>query len=168
MKNAYTTGQEITNDWKNCTSNYKNIQYKSENDWRMVYLARTEGSNKAFIEWSFDMSKFNKPIKQIKLKSKSKCFENGSIKWFMSFDEKMSKSLKYSFTLNTKNESNPFKINGSDGDWLLSDFVNANLCAFKIKAELTGDVGKNSWQHTQLFRQSLDDNENLFNISFHF
>lgn len=37
------------------TYKYKNIQRKVENDWKMCYLARTEGSNDAFVEWKFEL-----------------------------------------------------------------------------------------------------------------
>jgi peptide-N4-(N-acetyl-beta-glucosaminyl)asparagine amidase len=42
--------------WSSLVFAYSNIQLKVENDWRMCYLARTEGSTQAFIEWYFDFT----------------------------------------------------------------------------------------------------------------
>lgn len=171
VTNTYTTSsKKVTNGWKQCISKCVNIQYKSENDWRMVYLARTEGSQTAFIEWSFDLSKFRtigKHVKKISLKLKSKCFENAKINWSIFCNENL-KAESDCFILDTSNETSQFKITGTDGEWTLSDFSNEKNFAFKVKAELSGGVGHNAWQHTQLFRQSLDNNENLFEISFYF
>ncbi len=46
-----TSNNSQINGWKNGVSKSQNIQIKTENDWKMVYLARTCGSESAFIEW---------------------------------------------------------------------------------------------------------------------
>ena len=56
VKDRYTLTGQVNNEitgWKNCTNKCQNIQYKVENDWKMVYLARSEGSDSAYIEWYF-------------------------------------------------------------------------------------------------------------------
>ena len=64
--------------WKEGAFSYSNIQYKVENDWKMCYLARTNGSEKAFIEWGFDLDELKsteKRLERIEIKCEEACFE---------------------------------------------------------------------------------------------
>ena len=52
VSDKYVTSDDLEiNGWKNGVLKSENIQMKVENDWKMVYLARTCGSESAFIEW---------------------------------------------------------------------------------------------------------------------
>lgn len=59
---CYVRGSEKKSGWDAMVHKYKNIQRKVENDWKMCYLARTEGSDDAFIEWRFDITGRDKQI----------------------------------------------------------------------------------------------------------
>ena len=52
---CYVRGSEKIQGWDSMNHKYKNIQRKIENDWKMCYLTRTEGSDDAFIEWRFEI-----------------------------------------------------------------------------------------------------------------
>ena len=51
-----SSGDEELLGWDSCVYEQKNIFWKEEPDWKMVYLARCEGSNSAEITWKFDLT----------------------------------------------------------------------------------------------------------------
>lgn len=70
---------ETTKTWKSCAYRWENIFRKEERDWKMVYLARAEDTDRAEIEWKFDFSGQNLKIKDIQLKFETKIYETGEI-----------------------------------------------------------------------------------------
>lgn len=62
----------------------------------------------------------------------------------------------------------PFKVTDRKGGWTISEITDKQLVAFKVVAKLSGGSGQNAWQHTQLFRQSLNEAQNLFDVCFYF
>lgn len=71
--------EKCEENWETCHLIATNIFRKTERDWKMVYLARTEDSQMASITWSFDFSQNNLKIKEIFLKFESKTYENGIV-----------------------------------------------------------------------------------------
>ena len=167
---------ETFKGWTRCLFGYKNMQYKLENDWRMCYLARANNSDPAFIEWAFDLSLLateSKKVTKIEVKCESKCFENGKIDWslywtkdeadfneknkFILNGEKVNKEVLFDFK---KSEESVFIFEKKDG---------FDLSKVKLRADLSLGKGDCAWQHTQLFRTSLDQtNASLLNVKFHF
>ena len=47
---------DVTTGWQNMVYEAKDVQRKEERDWKMCYLARTEGAASATITWKFDFS----------------------------------------------------------------------------------------------------------------
>lgn len=47
----------------------------------MVYLARTEDSDQAIIEWKVDLSARKLSIKDVKFRGDTKLYENATIVW---------------------------------------------------------------------------------------
>lgn len=151
-KDVYIRNNEQFKSWSKMAYKYENIQRKIEHDWKMCYLARLEGTNKASIEWYFDFSD-HKDLKVdfLQLKCTSSCFEGGQINWVLVCNEKVIKKIDFN------NEC--FAI---EKDLKLYN-------QFILKAELFGGSGSNAFQHTQLFRQKLDNSsEYLFEVIFKF
>lgn len=59
----------------------KNVLRKEEHDWKMVYLARTEETDQAIIEWKVDVSTRKLAIKDVQLRCDTKVYESGRIAW---------------------------------------------------------------------------------------
>lgn len=47
---------EVTKSFSSCVNKQQNVFRKEERNWKMVYLARAEGSTSAEISWKFDFS----------------------------------------------------------------------------------------------------------------
>ncbi|XP_035914068.1 peptide-N(4)-(N-acetyl-beta-glucosaminyl)asparagine amidase [Anopheles stephensi] len=115
---------EKANGWESRQYVSRNIFRKEEHDWKMVYLARTEGTDEATIEWNFDFSVQGLRVKQIELRFGQETYDGAKVELYY------------------------IKSDGTQSQALSS------LCEcgkFTLQARLSG--GK-SWQHAQLFRQS--------------
>lgn len=132
---------QVAKTWQSCAYRWENIFRKEERDWKMVYLARAENSDRAEIEWKFDFSDRNLKIKDISFKFDIKTYESGQI--------------EISFLHKGK---------------VLPNFQSIiNLDSFSINVKLSGGNGDCAWQHTQLFRQSSSSiNEFPFDLNITF
>ncbi|XP_058121945.1 peptide-N(4)-(N-acetyl-beta-glucosaminyl)asparagine amidase [Anopheles ziemanni] len=118
---------EKSKGWESRQFLSKNIFRKEEHDWKMVYLARTEGTDEATIEWNFDFSVQGLRVKQVELQFGQETYEGAKVElYYIKSDGSQSQSL-------------------------------SSLCEcgkFTLQARLSGGT---SWQHAQLFRQSKSD-----------
>ncbi|XP_023217044.1 peptide-N(4)-(N-acetyl-beta-glucosaminyl)asparagine amidase-like [Centruroides sculpturatus] len=138
---------EETYGWKNCVYEEHNIFYKQEHDWKMVYLARTKGSQKADVSWKFDFcDKFL--VDTIILQCDYTCFENASVSVRIITDDKTILLNKVSGAISTR------KIQG--------------VSKFTLYCILEGGKGENAWQHSQLFRQPMNSKDFPFEIQISF
>jgi peptide-N4-(N-acetyl-beta-glucosaminyl)asparagine amidase len=145
----YRASGESLKSWSSLAYAYSNIQIKIENDWKMCYLARTEGSKESFIEWAFDFSEKIK-VKELRLKFKADCFESGEIKCSILNDESVT----------------VVQMSSLNGDYNIIKNI-SDLSKFKLRVDMSKGNGSNAFQHTQLFRQKLDDiNINLLEMDF--
>lgn len=127
--NAKLEVNQTSKTWQSCAYRWKNIFRKEERDWKMIYLARDEDTERAEIEWKFDFSGFQLKIKSARLKLETSTYENGSIKVQIMHQDTILKSIENVLSLDS----------------------------FSICVKLSGGKGDCAWQHTQLFRQSTSD-----------
>ncbi|XP_066934387.1 peptide-N(4)-(N-acetyl-beta-glucosaminyl)asparagine amidase-like [Clytia hemisphaerica] len=127
--------------WSNGLLAIENIHRKVEHDWKMVYLARTEGTNYANLQWRLDLKNSGFKVKRLTIVADMKCFETGQIVFNVSTDGIFKlcnqQSKQEGFTFSTS------EFKGEDEH-------------VTITAHLSGGKGDVAWQHTQLFRTSLD------------
>uniref|UniRef100_U5EUG5 Peptide-N(4)-(N-acetyl-beta-glucosaminyl)asparagine amidase n=1 Tax=Corethrella appendiculata TaxID=1370023 RepID=U5EUG5_9DIPT len=129
-------------NWETCHYLSENIFRKLEHDWKMVYLARREGTDNASITWKFDFSKDNLTIKSIKFKCETKSYENSKIEIIF------------------KNENCRQRVMN------VEDLIGCDK--FTISIKMSGGKGDIAWQHTQLFRQGKDSNQFPFELNIKF
>uniref|UniRef100_A0A7N6A377 Peptide-N(4)-(N-acetyl-beta-glucosaminyl)asparagine amidase n=1 Tax=Anabas testudineus TaxID=64144 RepID=A0A7N6A377_ANATE len=139
---------EVIQSWDQCVWRKESVFRKVEHDWQMVYLARTEGSSKGTISWKFDFAPVGMKIKSVTVMACSQTFHTGKVSWLLQSGQ---------ITTEFSGDGKMQLLSSLSGS---SDFV--------ILAELSGGEGETSWQHSQLFRQSLKDTEeSSFEIVIH-
>ncbi|XP_074650737.1 peptide-N(4)-(N-acetyl-beta-glucosaminyl)asparagine amidase-like [Tubulanus polymorphus] len=140
-KDVYTRLSDNGNTimpWKSCAFEVENVIRKVENDWKMVYLARKEGSNTATISWKFDFSGSGLRADQIKIKVSSTTYESGKVTWVLCGGDSCI-AVKPDEEVVTSN------LKGSE--------------TLTLTARLSGGNGNNAFQHTQLFRQQENSDD---------
>ncbi|XP_019730216.1 peptide-N(4)-(N-acetyl-beta-glucosaminyl)asparagine amidase [Hippocampus comes] len=139
---------EIIHCWDRCAWNRESVFRKVENDWQMVYIARIEGSSAGHISWKFDFGPAKLSVKSVSIRASSQTFNLGEVSWLL-----QSGMITTEFS----------------GDGSMQSFQCLNSSSeFTVTAQLRGGEGNASWQHAQLFRQSLrDTEESPFEIIIH-
>uniref|UniRef100_A0A3P8WDZ6 Peptide-N(4)-(N-acetyl-beta-glucosaminyl)asparagine amidase n=1 Tax=Cynoglossus semilaevis TaxID=244447 RepID=A0A3P8WDZ6_CYNSE len=145
-----SNSSETVQGWDQCVWQKDSVFRKVENDWQMVYIAHTEESSTGQISWKFDLATVRMKIKSVSIMACSHTFHEGKVRWY----------------LQSSNCPTEFS-----GDGKMQSFHHlSGSSEFLVVAELGGggDDGA-SWQHSQLFRQSLKDTENTsFEVLVHF
>lgn len=144
----YIHGNSIHVGWKSGVYSYNSLFRKEELDWKNVYLCREEYSEKSTIEWRFDFSSSGLVVQDVKLVYTTALFNTGQVEW---------KLIGNNLTVNLPTVENIKEVvfdqmNGAD-------FVTLN-------ASLSGGSGDTAWQHSQIFRQSINDQDYPFQIVF--
>ncbi|XP_055985196.1 peptide-N(4)-(N-acetyl-beta-glucosaminyl)asparagine amidase [Sorex fumeus] len=134
-----SNNNETISGWENGVWKMESIFRKVETDWNMVYLARKEGSSYAYISWKFECGAFGLKVDSISIKTSSQTFQTGKIQWKM------------------RSNSAQVELTGDKTLHTYQDFSGATEVI--LEAELSQGDGGVAWQHTQLFRQSLNDQE---------
>ncbi|XP_054619790.1 peptide-N(4)-(N-acetyl-beta-glucosaminyl)asparagine amidase isoform X2 [Dunckerocampus dactyliophorus] len=128
---------EVIHGWDGCVWKKESVFRKVENDWQMVYIARTEGSSTGQMSWKFDFAPAKLTIKSVSIRASSQTFHSGKVSWLL--------------------QSGPMTTEFS-GDGSMQSFQSLNASSeLIVTAQLSGGDGDASWQHSQLFRQSLKE-----------
>ncbi|CAB3370614.1 Hypothetical predicted protein [Cloeon dipterum] len=142
-QNLYVKGtEEKMSGWASGVMSASNIARKVERDWKMVYLARTEGavSDDGSIVWRIEVPKSHK-IGGVELTLPAATFDSGKIRWKICGENP---DLCFMVPL---------------GQTTFKTRELAGCSAITIKADLTGGSGTCAWQHTQISRQLENDSE---------
>lgn len=136
---------QVISGWAQCVWEQEGMFRKEERDWNMAYLCRTEGSCRGRVSWRVDLSVVGLKVRSVTVTAHTQTFESGSVLWRI-----QSGPITEEFT----GDGRPHTVPALSGS---SDFI--------IAAELSGGDGDVSWQHAQIFRQSLKEkNEASFEI----
>uniref|UniRef100_UPI0037E912B6 peptide-N(4)-(N-acetyl-beta- glucosaminyl)asparagine amidase n=1 Tax=Semicossyphus pulcher TaxID=241346 RepID=UPI0037E912B6 len=130
---------EVIQSWDQCVWRKESVFRNLESDWKMVYIARTEGSSQGQISWKFDFAPAGMKIRSLSIMASSQTFHSGKVCWHLQAGQ-----ITTDFS----------------GDGKLQSFQSVSGSSeFVVVAELSGGEGEASWQHSQLFRQSLEETE---------
>ncbi|XP_027727944.1 peptide-N(4)-(N-acetyl-beta-glucosaminyl)asparagine amidase isoform X2 [Vombatus ursinus] len=144
-----SSSNEKISGWENGVWKMESVFRKVEADWKMVYLARKEGSSSAYVSWKFECGSAGLKVNTISIRTSSQTFTSGKIQW------------------NVRSDSAQVQLPGDNSLHSYRDFSDATEVI--LEAKLSGGDGDVAWQHTQLFRQSLNDHgENCLEIIIKF
>ncbi|KAM3858299.1 peptide-N(4)-(N-acetyl-beta-glucosaminyl)asparagine amidase [Diretmus argenteus] len=130
---------QVIRGWDRCVWRKESLFRKVEDDWQMVYIARTEGSSSGSVGWKFDFAPAGMKVKSVSVMARSETFHSGTVCW----------------RLQSGHDTTHFSADGS-----MKSFPGlSGSSEFVVEAELAGGDGGESWQHAQLFRQSLTETE---------
>uniref|UniRef100_A0A2K6EN19 Peptide-N(4)-(N-acetyl-beta-glucosaminyl)asparagine amidase n=1 Tax=Propithecus coquereli TaxID=379532 RepID=A0A2K6EN19_PROCO len=134
-----SNNNQTISGWENGVWKMESIFRKVETDWNMVYLARKEGSSFAYISWKFECGSAGLKVDSISIRTSSQTFHTGVVQWKLQSDAAR------------------VDLTGDKNLRSYHDFSGATEVI--LEAELSRGDGDVAWQHTQLFRQSLNDHE---------
>ncbi|XP_029445300.1 peptide-N(4)-(N-acetyl-beta-glucosaminyl)asparagine amidase isoform X2 [Rhinatrema bivittatum] len=140
VEDRYTrvsNNNEVICGWENGVWKMESVCRKVETDWKMVYLARKEDSPSAFISWKLECGSVGLKIENISVRASSQTFHSGKVRWKLR-----------SATIDVDLYSDPNLHS-------YPDFADAT--EIYLEADLSGGEGSSAWQHSQLFRQNLND-----------
>ncbi|XP_062845921.1 peptide-N(4)-(N-acetyl-beta-glucosaminyl)asparagine amidase [Trichomycterus rosablanca] len=132
-------GAEKIQGWENAVWKNESVFRKEEQDWQMVYLARTEGSISGRVCWKIMCAPVGMKIKSVSVRATSQTFHSAEVLW---------KLRSAQTTIEFPGDGEMHSPVGFSGSGELF-----------VEAELGGGDGDAAWQHAQLFRQSMKEAE---------
>ena len=76
--------ESVTRCWNSLINEAVTVFRKEEHDWKMVYLARQEGTEFGKVVWKFDLGSRNMCVDRVEINVESTCYENGRVHWTLS------------------------------------------------------------------------------------
>ncbi|KAG8041162.1 hypothetical protein G9C98_002150 [Cotesia typhae] len=124
--------------WSSGVNKYEGgIFRNTERDWKMVYLARSSGNEIGKVTWSIELPN-EVDIELFELRATVATFNNANIQW----------------TIEGINNDNVIVLPVDDCKYYKTNQLQTRKINVTVK--LLGGTGDVSWQHAQLFRQSID------------
>jgi len=116
---------------------------KVENDWKMVYLARSPQAKRGRVKWTFKLANSESYLETFALEVKSEVFQGAKVSCEIeaTFDNDKTIVIALPNCNNFYTEE-------------VREAVRLNVIV-----TLSGGHGQEAWQHAQLFRQRLDNTE---------
>ncbi|XP_053985786.1 peptide-N(4)-(N-acetyl-beta-glucosaminyl)asparagine amidase [Hylaeus volcanicus] len=138
---------ETVTGWQNgVNSEQGGIFRKLENDWKMVYLARSMGSTRGHVKWNFVVTNPNLCVSTFSLRAMVTTFHGANISWqIQAFFDDTPQSKSLMLPINDCTNYHTDQLKGS--------------VKLILTATVSGGQGDCAWQHAQLFRQSLNAEE---------
>lgn len=116
---------------------------KVENDWKMVYLARSPQAQSGCVKWTFKVANSELYLETLNLKTRSEVFHGANVSW----------KIEATFS-----DDKVIVIPISDCTSFYTEEARKAV-KLDIIVTLSGGQGELAWQHAQLFRQSLESIE---------
>lgn len=119
---------------------------KIEHDWNVTYLSRSPGTICGKIKWCFVVANPNLYLKTFHLQATTKIFYEANVSW----------EVEAIFDNANQNKSVVFPIND------ISNYRTDQLkeaTKLILTVTVSGGQGNCAWQHAQIFRQSLENEE---------
>lgn len=149
--------------WASGTYSASNVSKKVEHDWKMVYLARAEGSDPGtvgVVTWVIDMQDFEWAHMSIMMEGMELDGSRVRIS-LLSIPSGMELTQSPGISASQRNAkleqqctlTSLLKLNQENK--LTRDKFPADMAGILIRAELSGGSGNMAWQKAQLFRQSV-------------
>lgn len=141
--------------WNQRCFSYSNLQRKVEKDWKMVYLARKNLFQNGFAKFQFEIDSNEKQFDHLQIFCPFHQFDQfGSVNLF----------------IHQENQRLSLSSSSSSPHLFEFDFPSNSSTTFQLEIILSStndENDTNSWQKTQLFRQSIvstssDDRSHLF------
>lgn len=139
---------EIINGWEHGVYELESVFRKVETDWKMCYLCRCEGTSNGTIKWQFCVEKQGVIIERVKITYQCSTFHSGCARLILCNEETCI----------------PLKIT----ETVIDTDAFRGSHDLSLTAVLNGGSGPSSWQHAQLFRQSVDDDSCPFVVEITF
>ncbi|XP_032670197.1 peptide-N(4)-(N-acetyl-beta-glucosaminyl)asparagine amidase [Odontomachus brunneus] len=138
------TPLEQINEWsEGINSTCGGVFRKEEDDWKIVYLARSQGAKHGRVTWTFKIMNPQLCVQTFNLKAKSEVFHGASVSWEIEAIFNDNKTIvipiEHCSSFHTKEVEKAMRLN--------------------LSATLSGGKNDIAWQHAQIFRQAIEDTE---------
>lgn len=129
----------VIRQWSSAANEVQNVARKEERDWKMVYLSRKDNTGTGMISWTISLEGTDLTVQSVELDVASTTFHGAKVIWQLWGGGSVSLLPTPGTTLKTE------QLCGSK--------------SIKLQALLSGGQGNEAWQHTQLFRTSMTNQD---------